>query len=197
MRSALATLAVAALAPAAVVSSTLTPSAERATVTSATVAQPAQPLASPRDTARGAIGGVRVLVDYGRPYKKGRTIFAADGLAPFGKVWRTGANAATTLVTSGDLMIGSTRLPAGTYTLYSVPGPTQWQLVINRQTGQWGTVYDAAQDFARVPMTVTKIPATEQFTVRVDTAQNRAAGSLTFRWDTTEAVATIRPAERR
>ena len=80
-----------------------------------------RPAASPRDSARGTVGGVSVLVDYGRPYRKGRTVFAADGLVPFGRVWRTGANAATTLVTSGDLTVGGTRLPAGTYTLYTVP----------------------------------------------------------------------------
>ncbi len=175
----LATFASAACAPVAVAQSTMPPAA------------------SPRDTARGTVGNVRVLVDYGRPSKKGRAIFAADGLVPLGQVWRTGANAATTLVTSDDLMVGTTRLPAGTYTLYSVPGPTQWQLVINKQTGQWGTVYDAARDFARVPMTVTKVPATEQFTVSIDTTPNHAAGSLTFRWDTTEAAVMLRPATPR
>jgi len=146
-----------------------------------------QPPASPRDTARGTVGGVNVLVDYGRPSKRGRTIFAADGLAPYGKVWRTGANAATTLVTSGDLLVGSTRLPAGTYTLYTVPGPDQWQLVINRQTGQWGTVYDESRDLARVPMTVRTLSApAEQFTIAVD------GGALTMRWDTTEASVPLR-----
>lgn len=188
----LATFATAACAPAAVAQSTMPPAAR-----GAAAARPAQPPASPRDTARGTVGNVRVLVDYGRPYKKGRVIFAANGLVPFGQVWRTGANAATTLVISGDLMVGTARLPAGTYTLYSVPSPTQWQLVINKQTGQWGTVYDATRDFARVPMTVTKVPATEQFTVSIDTTPNHSAGSLTFRWDTTEAAVLLRPATPR
>ena len=142
--------------------------------------------ASPRDTARGAVGGVNVLVDYGRPYRKGRTVFAANGLVPFGQVWRTGANAATTLVTSGDLTVGGTRLPAGTYTLYTVPNATAWQLVVNRQTGQWGTVYSQAQDFARVPMTVRTLAApVEQFTVAVE------GDALVMRWETTEARAAL------
>jgi hypothetical protein len=146
----------------------------------------ARPAASPRDTARGTVGGVSVLVDYGRPYRKGRTVFAADGLVPFGRVWRTGANAATTLVTSGDLTVGGTRVPAGTYTLYTVPNAGAWQLVINRQTGQWGTVYNQAQDLARVPMTVRALPApVEQFTVAVE------GDALVMRWETTEARATL------
>lgn len=152
---------------------------------------PAQPgaVASPRDTARGAVGGVQVLVDYGRPYKKGRTIFAADGLVPYGRVWRTGANAATTLVTSGDLLVGGTRLPAGTYTLYTVPGPGAWQLVVNRQTGQWGTVYDQTEDFARVPMRVSRLAApVEQFAAAVE------GGALVLRWDTTQASVGLAPA---
>lgn len=150
--------------------------------TMAPMAQPAGRVASPRDTARGAVGGVRVLVDYGRPYKKGRTIFAADGLVPYGRVWRTGANAATTLVTSGALTVGGTRVPAGTYTLYTVPGPDAWQLVINRQTGQWGTEYDQARDFARVPMRVSRLSApVEQFTAAVE------GNALVLRWDTTQA----------
>jgi hypothetical protein len=149
------------------------------------------PAASPRDTARGTVGGVSVLVDYGRPYKKGRTIFAADGLAPYGRVWRTGANAATTLVTSGDLLVGGTRVPAGTYTLYTVPAADQWQLVINRQTGQWGTDYDQARDLARVPMRVTALGApVEQFTVAVE------GDALAMRWDTVQASVALRPAGR-
>jgi hypothetical protein len=145
--------------------------------------------ASPRDTARGTGGGVAVLGDYGRPYRRGRTVFAADGLAPFGKVWRTGANAATTLVTSGDLAVGGTRLPAGTYTLYTVPDAAAWQLVINRQTGQWGTVYDQAKDFARVPRTVTALPApVEQFTAAVE------GDALVLRWENTQASVGLRAA---
>ncbi len=155
----------------------------------APAARPAQPPASPRDTARGTVGGVRVLVDYGRPSKRGRTVFAADGLVPYGRVWRTGANAATTLVTSGDLQVGTTRVPAGTYTLYTIPAADGWQLVINRQTGQWGTVYDQSRDLARVPMRTTTLSTpVEQFTIAV------APAELTMRWDTVQASVPLRAA---
>ncbi len=151
--------------------------------------RPARQPASPRDTARGTVGGVRVLVDYSRPSKRGRTIFAANGLVPYGRVWRTGANAATTLVTSGDLTVGTTRVPAGTYTLYTVPAADGWQLVINRQTGQWGTEYDQSRDLARVPMRVTALSApAEQFTIAV------APAELTMRWDTVQASVPLRAA---
>lgn len=151
----------------------------------------ARPPASPRDTARGVVGEASVLVDYGRPSKRGRAIFAAGGVVPYGQVWRTGANAATTLVTSGDLLVGETRVPAGTYTLYTVPNADAWQLVINRQTGQWGTQYDQSRDLARVPMRVTALPApVEQFTVAVE------GGALVMRWDTVQASAPLRAAGR-
>jgi len=159
--------------------------------TAAAAPQAAQPPASPRDSARGTVGGVDVLVDYGRPSKRGRVIFAADGLVPYGRVWRTGANAATTLVTSGPLIVGGTRVPAGTYTLYTVPGPDAWQLVINKQTGQWGTEYDQSQDLARVPMRVTALGTpVEQFTIAVE------GPAIVMRWDTVQASVALTPHEQ-
>lgn len=164
--------------------------AESAPAAPAAAAGGARQQASPRDTARGTVAGVDVLVDYGRPSKRGRAIFAADGLVPYGRVWRTGANAATTLVTSGPLMVGQTTLPAGTYTLYSVPAADGWQLVVNRQTGQWGTEYDQTKDVARIPMQVTTLSApVEQFTIAVEPA------ALVMRWDTRQgSVALAAPA---
>ena len=145
--------------------------------------------ASPRDTARGTIGDASVMVDYGRPSKRGRTIFAANGLVPYGRVWRTGANQATTLVTSRDVMIGETRVPAGTYTLYTIPGASEWHLVISKQTGQWGTVYDAAQDLAHIPMRVSALASpVEQFTIAVEPA------ALVLRWDGVQASVPLRAA---
>mgnify|MGYP002781172644 CR=1 FL=1 len=178
------------LALAAGLAAGLLAAAPLALAPSTAAAQGARPVASPRDTARGTVGGVNVMVDYGRPYKKGRAIFAADGLVPYGKVWRTGANAATTLVTAGALDVGGTRLPAGTYTLYSIPSESGWQLVINWQTGQWGRVYDQAKDVARVPMKATKLSApVEQFTIAVEPA------ALVLRWDMTEARVPLKAAK--
>jgi hypothetical protein len=91
-----------------------------------------------------------ITVDYSAPSAHGRTIFGE--LVPYGEVWRTGANAATTLKTSSALQIGDLNVPAGTYTLYSLPTKDGWTLIVNKQTGQWGTVYDKAQDLGRVQM---------------------------------------------
>jgi hypothetical protein len=143
-------------------------------------------IASPRDTARGTVGGAHMLVDYGRPSKRGRAIFG--GLVPWGEVWRTGANAATTLVTDKNLVIGGTVVPAGTYTLYSVPKQSgDWLLVINKQPGQWGTEYHADQDLARVPLTTSTVaPPLERFTITIAPTAN-SGGAIQLAWDTTQA----------
>ena len=143
--------------------------------------------ASPRDSASATIGGAKVSVNYGSPSKRGREIFG--GLVPWGQVWRAGANEATTLVTSRPLQFGATTVPAGTYTLFVVPVQQgAWQLVINKQTGQWGTNYDQAQDLARVPLVVTQTPAVaERMTFAVDKKGN--AGELALTWDRARAAA--------
>ena len=139
------------------------------------VAQAQNPPASPPGTATFTFAdGKTITVDYSRPSVKGRTIFG--GLVPYGQVWRTGANAATTLKTDVNLTIGNANVPAGTYTLYSIPEEKKWTLIINKETGQWGTKYDQAQDLARVEMKVSK-PAspTEQFTIGFDQTSASAA----------------------
>ena len=105
---------------------------------------------SPRDTARATVGGAHIQIDYGRPMKRGRVIFG--NVVPWDTVWRTGANQATQLITDQDIVIGGTNVPAGTYSLFTIPSTKGWQLIINKQHGQWGTDYDAKQDLARVPM---------------------------------------------
>ena len=108
--------------------------------------------------------GKKVTIDYSRPSVKGRKI--DGGLIPHDEVWRTGANEATSLKTDTDLVIGGTAVPAGSYTLYSLRSPSSWKLIINKQTGQWGTNYDPAQDLARVDMKVAAPPSNvEQFTM--------------------------------
>ena len=139
---------------------------------------------SPADTARSSIGAAKIEVAYSRPSKRGRVIFGGDPV-PWHKVWRTGANAATQFTTSSDLIFGSTLVPAGKYTLWTIPTPTGATLIINSQTGQWGTDYDASKDFTRVDLT-TKTLATpvEQFTIGV--VPQGTGGVLRFSWDTTE-----------
>jgi membrane dipeptidase len=141
---------------------------------------------SGRAEATGAIGGATLTVDYGVPSARGREIFGS--LVPFGQVWRTGANRATHFATDRDLVIGETRVPAGTYTLFTIPGPDRWSLIVNRRTDITGTAHDPAADLARIPMQVRSLPeAVEDFTIVVD-----PAGFLRMRWDRTEASVPVR-----
>lgn len=138
---------------------------------------------SVRDTARATLGGAEVAVDYSRPLRRGRTIFG--NVVPWNTVWRTGANAATQLVTPVALVIAGTEVPAGKYTLWTVPGPTGWKVIINKQTGQWGTVYDEAQDLARVDAKVETVGTpVEQFTIAFEPAARPTV--LTLTWDRTK-----------
>src|SRR5437588_10956715 len=84
-------------------------------------------------------GGKSITVDYSSPRAKGRKIFG--GLVPYGEVWRTGADEATTFVTTADLMVGGTHVPAGNYTIFTVPNQNKWTLIINKKTGEWGIPY--------------------------------------------------------
>ena len=149
-----------------------------------------QALASPRGTASDTIGGASVVVDYGRPSRRGRRIFGA--LVPYDRVWRTGANSATTLVLGGPVELGGKSLDAGAYSIYSIPSAGGWTLVINGQTGQWGTEYNETQDVIRLPMAVSRAPVeVDTFTITVEGGAEE--GRLVFAWDTLQAVASIRP----
>jgi Protein of unknown function (DUF2911) len=118
--------------------------------TTSAQAPTAKPPLSPPANADVTLPNATISIAYSAPSARGRTIFGA--LVPYGEVWRTGANAATTLKTSGDLQIGDLKVPAGTYTLYSLPTASGWTLIVSKQTGQWGTVYDKAQDLGRTAM---------------------------------------------
>ena len=145
---------------------------------------PSIPQFSPRDTVRATVGGANLTVTYSRPAKRGRVIFGQ--IVPWGEVWRTGANEATHLHTDKDIVIGGAPVPAGTYTLWTIPRPEGWTLIINKQTGQWGTVYDAAQDLVRVEMR-DEAPASieEHFTITVEPGES--GGVMRLRWDDREA----------
>jgi hypothetical protein len=91
-----------------------------------------------------------VRITYGRPSVNDRVIFADDGLVPYGEVWRTGANEATTISFSSDVMIEGESLSAGTYSLYTIPGADTWTIIFNNTANQWGTNYDESQDALRV-----------------------------------------------
>lgn len=144
---------------------------------------------SVRDTARATIGGNALWVDYGRPMARGRKIFG--DVVPWGAVWRTGANAATQLHTPVDLVFGSVTVPAGTYTIWTVPATDGWTLIINRQTGQWGTEYHVEQDLGRVPLDLRSLnPAVDQFTIAIE-SRGDVGGILVLTWENTRASASF------
>jgi hypothetical protein len=145
---------------------------------------------SPPGTASISLGGKKVTVEYGRPSARGRKVMG--GLVPWGEVWRTGANEATTFVTEGDVTIGDTKVPAGKYTLYTLPSETGWKLIINKQTGQWGTQYDQTRDLARIDMKVSKPSApVEQLTIDLKGNGTNAA-DLIIAWENTSASVTVK-----
>ncbi|MGH7528010.1 MAG: DUF2911 domain-containing protein [Gemmatimonadales bacterium] len=137
---------------------------------------------SPRDTARAQIGAARLEVDYGRPQKRGREIFGK--VVPWNQVWRTGANAATQFSTDAALVCGTDTIPAGKYTLWTLPAQRGTKLIVNQQTGQWGTDYDGSQDLVRIDLRRESLPApVERFTIAVEPSGN--GGVLRLSWDTT------------
>jgi len=144
---------------------------------------------SPPAIAQAAIDGSRIVINYSAPSMRGRRIMG--GLVPWDAVWRTGANSATTLITQSDLRIGTLAVPKGTYTLYSIPAENGWTLIVNRQTGQWGTQYDESQDLGRVPMKVRRLAdPIETFRIEISPAGPRA-GVLKLIWENTEASVAI------
>ena len=143
-----------------------------------------QQRASPAKTATGTVGGTKIEIKYSAPSKKGRQVWGGALLnSPSAQVWRLGANEATTMTTSGALQFGSVNVPAGTYTLYfdhAKEGAEQ--LIINKQTGQWGTEYSQAQDLGRVPLKMEKqTPPVEQMTISIEPQGN--GGVLRIAWD--------------
>ncbi|MFN7927148.1 MAG: DUF2911 domain-containing protein [Blastocatellia bacterium] len=142
--------------------------------------------ASPRGEASVTIDGKKITVDYGRPYAKGRKVVGE--LVPYDKVWRTGANKATHLITEADLVIGNLTVPKGTYTLFTLPSASGWKLIVNKKTGQWGIPYSYESDeLGRVDMKVAKTSApVEQFTITLTGAKN--GGTLKLEWENTSAA---------
>ena len=138
---------------------------------------------SPPATADVTLAGKQITIKYSRPSMRARKIMG--DLVPYGQVWRTGANEATTLITPVALKIGTADVPAGEYTLWTLPGANSWKLIINKQTGQWGTEYDQKQDLARVDMQRSTLPQpAEQFLISWHKVSDRKA-DLVLEWETT------------
>jgi hypothetical protein len=145
---------------------------------------------SPPATADVTLKNKKITIDYSRPSLKGRKV--GQELAPYGKVWRTGANEATALNTEIDLNIGGVKVPAGKYTLYTLPSEGTWKLIINKQTGQWGTKYDESQDLARVDMKKAALPqSVEQFTISFD-KKNENTADLNLDWENTRVSVEVK-----
>jgi DUF2911 family protein len=148
---------------------------------------------SVRDTVRAAIGGDSFTVDYARPLARGRELVGK--LIPYDRVWRTGANAATQFTTSAPITIAGMKVPAGTYTLWTLPRKTGAELIVNKQTGQWGTEYNPSLDLARAPMAAdTVAPPVEEFTISIVPTDTRR-GKLVMQWGNFRWAAPIVVAE--
>jgi hypothetical protein len=151
--------------------------------------QTGQQQLSVRDTVRAAVGNAMLVVEYGRPQARGRKLLG--NVIDYDRVWRTGANAATQFTTSAPLTLAGLALPAGTYTLWTVPHVDGVDLIVNRQTGQWGTEYRRAQDLgkARMQSDSTETPV-ERFTISIEDSDARH-GKLVMAWGTFRWTAPI------
>ena len=131
---------------------------------------------SPHVSVHWSVDGGNITIDYGRPYVKGRVI--GESVEPMAdSVWRLGADEATTLTTDRELMLGAATIPAGEYTLWTMQAGDEVHLIVNSETGQWGTAYNAEHDVVHVPMTVGELESpAEQFLIAIED------GNLGFEW---------------
>ncbi len=140
---------------------------------------------SPPAKAEGTIDGVKIVIDYSTPFVKGRKIFG--GLEPYGKVWRTGANEATSFEIDKNIKVEGKELPKGKYTLYSIPGEKEWVVIFNKTTGQWGTEYSESTDALRVTVKTEKAAQlVEQFKIAIE------GNKIVFRWENSQFAVAVK-----
>ena len=140
---------------------------------------------SPPAKAEGTIDGVKIVIDYSTPFVKGRKIFG--GLEPYGKVWRTGANEATSFEVDKNIKVEGKELPKGKYTLYSIPGEKEWGVIFNKTTGQWGTEYSESTDALRVTVKTEKAAKlVEQFNIAIE------GNKIVFRWENSQFAVAVK-----
>ena len=150
----------------------------------------AKPVASPPATAEVSLNGKSVTIHYNSPRLKGRTI--GSDIVPYGEVWRTGANPATTLITATNLKIGTLDVPAGTYTLFTLPSAGQWLFIVSKKTGEWGIPYPEGNDLGRTPMTGKTLPAPqESMSLSFENTKGNST-ELHVKWETTNQYVTIK-----
>ena len=139
---------------------------------------------NPRAKVEASFNGKTVSVDYGRPSLNGRDML---GMATAGMVWRLGSEAATTITTEGDLMIGSQMVPAGAYTLFAQKSDDGWDLLVNSETGQWGTDHNPEKDLFSSPLKVEKASdSAEMFTISL--MADGMNGTLNMQWGETALI---------
>jgi hypothetical protein len=144
---------------------------------------------SPAETATVSLNGHTVTINYSAPSMRGRKIMGE--LVPDDKVWRTGANEATSLKTDVALKVGGTAVPAGSYTLYSLPNASGWKLIINKQTGQFGTEYHQEQDLARIPMQSKKLSSPqEKMSISFENTHGNST-ELHIKWENTDEYVAV------
>jgi len=148
------------------------------------VAQERQPLSPPAQTSV-TISGKTITIKYAAPSMRGRKIFG--GLEPYNKVWRVGANSATALHTDADLDLNGLAVPKGDYTVFVWLDPNQWQLIVNKQTGQWGLEYHQDRDLGRVKMNMGKPAAPIETYKMTLSATGQNTGKLQLEWENTIA----------
>ena len=155
------------------------------------MAQPAsKTMPSPPAKASVTLNGKAVTISYNSPRLKGRTI--GSDIVPYGEVWRTGANPATTLVTATNLKVGTLDVPAGTYTLFTLPSKDQWLFIVSKKTGEWGIPYPEGNDLGRTPMTGKTLPASQE---NMSISFENTKGSTTelhVKWGTIDQYVTVK-----
>ena len=149
--------------------------------------RPSPPASAKCDLA----GGKAITVEYSSPRAKGRKIFG--DVVPLGEPWRTGANEATTFVTTSDLMVGGQHVPAGKYTIFTIPNKDKWTLIVSKKTGEWGIPYPGADmDLVRAEMKVSPTSSpVENFTIAFD--KSGTGCTLRIEWENTRAAVDVTP----
>ena len=158
-------------------------------------AAPAKPMLSPAAMTDVSLDGAKITIHYNSPAMRGRVIMG--GLVPYGKEWRTGANPATSLVTTGNLKIGDLTVPDGSYTLFTLPAApgTPWLLIVSKKTGEWGIPYPEGNDLGRTPMHGAKLPAPqESMTISFENTKKNST-ELHIKWETTDESVKIEAAK--
>ena len=158
------------------------------------IAQDKKPRVSPHETVNATVGDAKITIVYGRPYtkdpKSGEKRKIWGGLVPFGQVWRMGADEATLFTTDKEVSIGGTAVAPGTYSLFLLPEEGSAKLIVNKQTGQWGTKYDQSQDLVRIGLIQQKLDKpVDQFMISVE--KTAADGVLKLMWEDTQYSATV------